>query len=68
MDPSQASSTPRDVLDHPLYRIAHLHGDRWVTLRPDQQHSPKADTPGEFSNGTVYRCTECEEYVFVAPN
>jgi hypothetical protein len=68
MDSPQPSSTPRDVLDHPLYRIAHLHGDRWVTLRPDQQHSPKSDTPGEFADGTVYRCTECEEYVVVAPN
>src|SRR5262247_3766263 len=59
MDTSQQSSAPRDTLDHPLYRIAHLHGDHWVTLRPDQQHSPKADMPGGFSNGTVYRCTEC---------
>ena len=68
MDTSQGSSAPRDVLDHPLYRIAHLHGDRWVTLRPDQQHSPKADAPGEFAGGTVYRCTECEEYVVIAPS
>jgi len=30
--------------------------------------SPKADTPGEFADGTVYRCTECEEYVVIALN
>ena len=61
MDTSQASSTPRDVLDHPLYRIAHLHGDRWVTLRPDQQHSPKADTPGEFAKTLRIRTDLKEE-------
>jgi hypothetical protein len=67
MDTSPASSASRDALDHPLYRIAHLHGDHWVTLRPDRQHSPKADLPGAPKDGTVYRCTECEEYVVVAP-
>jgi hypothetical protein len=68
MDTSQASSTPRDALDHPLYRIAHLHGDRWVTFRPDEQHSPRADAPGEWQDSTIYRCTECEESVLIAPN
>ena len=37
-----------------------------MALRPERLHSPKADTPGKFANGTVYRCTECEEYVVVA--
>ena len=62
-----APQAQRDILDHPLYRIAHFHGDRWVTLKPTEQHSPRADMPGEFQDGTVYRCTECEEYVVVAP-
>lgn len=64
-----SGSTPqRDVLDHPLYRIAHLHGNRWVTLKPQDQHSPHADSAPDWKDGTVYRCIECEEYVVIAPN
>ena len=38
--------------DHPLYRVAHLHGDHWVTLKPEQQHSPADHGPGiEWTDG-----------------
>jgi hypothetical protein len=53
--------------DHPLYRIAHLHGSRWVTFKPQEQHSPRGDEPGlPWVDGTVYRCEECDERVVVA--
>ena len=64
---TNAAPAKRDAMDHPMYRIAHLHGDRWVTLKPHEQHSPKADMPGGIPEGIVYRCQECEEYVVIAP-
>ena len=55
-------------LDHPLYRMGHLHGNRWVTFTPTEQHNPSEDDPhGPFANGVVFRCTECEETVVIAP-
>jgi hypothetical protein len=61
------AATP-DPLDHPLYRIAHLHGDQWVTLRPSQQHSPRDhDADGSWSDAVAYECPDCEEVVIVAP-
>lgn len=57
-----------EALDHPLYRIAHLHGSEWVTLRPEEQHSPSQDEPARpWADATIYRCEKCEERVIVAP-
>ena len=56
-------------LDSPLYRMGHLHGSRWVTLKPDEQHNPSEDDPsGPFANGIVFRCEECDERVVIAPS
>lgn len=58
----------RDPLDHPMYRVAHLHGDRWVTLRPSQQHAPSDHgTDRTWDEGVAYECPECQEIVMVAP-
>lgn len=38
-----AGTQKLDALNHPMYRIAHLHGNRWVTLQPDEQHNPRED-------------------------
>lgn len=55
-------------LDHPLYRMAHLHGDRWVTFSPAEQHNPSEDDPsGPWASGIVFRCAECDERVAIAP-
>lgn len=62
------ADSDRDPLDHPLYRVAHLHGDRWVTLRPSEQHAPREHDPdGTWSDGTVYECPDCAETVVIAP-
>lgn len=59
---------PDFSFDHPLYRMAHLHGNRWVTFKPAEQHNPSEDDPGgPWANGVVYRCTECDESVVLAP-
>jgi hypothetical protein len=59
----------RDPLDHPLYRIGHLHGDRWVTLRPTDQHAPREHDPdGAWADGVVYVCPTCDEQVVIAAN
>jgi hypothetical protein len=59
----------RDPLEHPLYRVAHLHGDRWVTLAPSQQHAPSEDAPTiSLPDGSVYECPECSERIAVAPD
>jgi hypothetical protein len=56
-----------DALDHPLYRIAHLHGSEWVTLRPEEQHTGHhEDLPAGWDGATVYRCEGCDERVVVA--
>jgi hypothetical protein len=59
---------PADPLDHPLYRVAHLHDDRWVTLTPAAQHSPlEHDPDGAWTGARLYRCDTCGELVAVAP-
>jgi hypothetical protein len=69
MESSAAGAGKPDVLDHPMYRVAHLHGDRWVTLKPEEQHSARQHHPGtDFPDGDVYLCVECEERVVIAPN
>jgi hypothetical protein len=66
---SDASDIRRNFsLDHPLYRMAHLHGNRWVTFSPAEQHNPSEDDPtGPWASGIVFRCAECEERVVIAP-
>jgi hypothetical protein len=62
--PGERSTT----FDHPLYRIAHLHGNEWVTFRPEEQHSPTEDEPGlPWHGGQVHVCEGCGERVVVAP-
>lgn len=56
-----------DPFDHPLYRIAHLHGDTWVTLRPEAQHSRREDASLPWPDAVVYRCETCDERVVVGP-
>ena len=69
MDSASAATGKPEAIDHPLYRIAHLHGTEWVTLVPDAQHSPREDVPGHpWANATLYRCETCGERVAVAPN
>jgi hypothetical protein len=68
MDATTSGQPMPDPLDNPLYRIAHLHDSRWVTVKPEDQHSPKADQLGDdWAGGSVYKCEECEEYVVIAP-
>ncbi len=63
---SQGAHKP-DALDHPLYRIAHLHGSEWVTLRPEEQHTGHhADLEPGWEGATLYRCEDCGEQVMVA--
>jgi hypothetical protein len=57
-----------DPFDHPLYRIAHLHGSTWVTLRPEDQHGRSDDLPLPWPGATVYRCETCEERVVIGPD
>lgn len=65
-EPGQGATA--DPFDHPLYRIAHLHGDTWVTLRPEEQHSRRDDDPAlPWPGATVYRCETCGERVVVGP-
>jgi hypothetical protein len=67
MDPQTTTSERPDALDHPIFRIAHLHGSEWVTLRPEQQHSPRQDESAlPWPDGTVYECETCGERVLVA--
>jgi len=67
VDTASADKQQPEALDHPLYRIGHLHGDRWVTLRPEAQHSPREHDPdGQWPDGVVYRCDECGEQVIIA--
>ena len=69
MDASTPSESTRDPLDHPLYRIAHLHGSEWVTLTPEGQHSPREDEPGgHWANASVFHCETCGERVMIAPD
>jgi hypothetical protein len=69
MDTSASATPAPDPLRHPLYRIGHLHGNRWVTLKPADQHAPQQDRPAmPWTDGTIYKCEECEEYVVIAPN
>lgn len=56
-----------DVLDHPMYRIAHLHGTQWVTLRKEEQHSGHHDPEAPWPGAEVYRCETCDERVLIAP-
>ena len=66
MDSTPAGSQQPDPLDHPIYRVAHLHGNEWVTLRPEEQHSPREDElGGEWAGGTIYHCEECGERVAI---
>jgi hypothetical protein len=67
MDPRPDDRRLPDPLEHPLYRVAHLHGSTWVTLRPEEQHSPAEDAGGPWDEGAVYRCEECGERVAIAP-
>ena len=69
MESTSQGEHKRDALDHPLFRMAHLHGSEWVTLRPEEQHSGHHDDAGTAWEGaTFYRCEECEERVMVAPS
>jgi hypothetical protein len=68
MDAPTAATGKAEALEHPLYRIAHLHGSEWVTLRPEAQHSPRQDEPDRpWADATIYRCDTCDERVIVAP-
>jgi hypothetical protein len=67
MDADRSELQRNFSLDHPLYRLAHLHGSTWVTLRPDDQHNPSEDDPsGPWANGIVFRCAECDERVVIS--
>jgi hypothetical protein len=69
MESTSQGAHERDALDHPLFRMAHLHGSEWVTLRPEEQHSAHHEDIGAAWEGaTIYRCEECEERVMVAPS
>ena len=69
MQPDTAEIRRNFSLDSPLYRMAHLHGNRWVTFKPEEQHDPSEDDPsGPFANGIVFRCEECEERIVIAPS
>lgn len=61
-----AADPPASIFDHSMYRMAHLHGNRWVTFTPDEQHDPSEDGPA-WAGATVLRCSECDERVVVAP-
>jgi hypothetical protein len=68
MDRTTTQQTPADPFDHPLYRIAHLHGTEWVTLKPAAQHSRRVDATGEWEGANIYVCPTCEETVAIQPN
>ena len=58
-----------DPLDSSMYRLAHLHGNEWVTLKPGDEHSPKIHDPaGAWARGRMYQCESCDEKVMIAPN
>jgi hypothetical protein len=62
------TATPGDPLDHPLYRVAHVHDGRWVTLVPSAQHAVRDHDPdGSWAGARLYRCETCGELVAVAP-
>jgi hypothetical protein len=67
--PADASAGPSgDPLDHPLYRVGHLHDARWVTLTPVAQHGiHEHDPDGSWAGGRLYRCETCGELIAVAP-
>ena len=66
MDQTRTESGP-DPLDQTMYRVAHLHGSEWVTLRPQDQHSPKVHDPsGQWARARMYSCPRCEETVAIA--
>ena len=65
---SDPVSRPRDALDHPLYRIAHLHDAEWVTLRPEEQHDARHDgMEPPWPGATTYVCDRCGDRVVAAP-
>jgi hypothetical protein len=69
MDQTRTETSRPDPLDQSMYRVAHLHGSEWVTLRPADQHSPRVHDPnGEWATARMYKCPSCEETVAIAPN
>jgi hypothetical protein len=69
MESTSPGTPAADPLAHPLYRIAHLHGSEWVTLRPEDQHSPQGeDVRVPWEGARIYHCEQCGERVVVAPN
>ena len=67
MSENRAASV--DPLDSSMYRLGHLHGNEWVTLKPSDQHSPTVHDPsGSWARGRMYQCERCDEKVIVAPN
>jgi hypothetical protein len=69
MDQTGTGTTQADPLEHPLYRVAHLHGTEWVTLRPVDQHSTREeDASRPWAGARLYECPRCEETVAIAPH
>ena len=66
MDQTRTEPNRPDPLDHSLYRVGHLHGSEWVTLKPSDQHSPRADASGEWTGANIWVCPRCEETVAIA--
>ncbi|MEO8570813.1 MAG: hypothetical protein ABI553_03850 [Chloroflexota bacterium] len=51
-------------------KLRHLHDDgSWASFEPARSHHDPSDhdPEREWANGTIYKCTSCDEEVLVAP-